>query len=417
MADSADSMNAMRGGTRSLRVVHVMRAPVGGLFRHVTDLAREQARAGHKIGLIVDKTTGGARAECALERLAPHLALGIARISMKRLPHWSDPLIAHRVARSLDAIAPDVVHGHGAKGGLYARLPAIMPHYPAPQRPVVRVYTPHGGSLHFAPTGVVNRALIFVEKALEGVTDLIPFESDFARKRFIANIGLTRARAIVAHNGLARMEFEPVEPSPDAADFLYVGEMRRFKGIDTLLEALAQLNAGSARPMRLALVGAGPEETELKALAASLGLADSVAFHAPMDARAAFRLGRVIVTPSRAESLPYIVLEAIAARLAIVATRVGGVPEIFGPFADLLVPSDDAGALAAAMRETALLTPEARAARAAAMAHFVEEHFSLIRMVETIVSAYREAILAAAPAGDAARALLADAGRSGDLAK
>ena len=86
-----------------------------------------------------------------------------------------------------------------------------------------------------------------------------------------------------------------------------------------------------------------------------------------MPARQAFALGRVLVVPSRAESLPYVVLEAAAAGMPLIATRVGGIPEIFGPHAGRLVPPDDAAALAAAIAQ-ALDGPDETAAAAAALA-------------------------------------------------
>ena len=64
--------------------------PVGGLFRHVVDLARLQAAAGHAVGIVCDSTTGGARAEQALADLASCLSLGVVRLPMQRNPHPSD---------------------------------------------------------------------------------------------------------------------------------------------------------------------------------------------------------------------------------------------------------------------------------------------------------------------------------------
>ena len=77
-----------------------------------------------------------------------------------------------------------------------------------------------------------------------------------------------------------------------------------------------------------------------------LGVAAHVSFPGPMPIRQAFRLGRILVVPSRAESMPYVVLEAAGARVPMVATNVGGIPEIFGPFADRLGPCDDPADLA-----------------------------------------------------------------------
>ena len=68
----------------SLNILHILRAPLGGLFRHVVDLARGQAERGHRVGLIVDSPTGGARADAALAALAPELALGVQRVAISR---------------------------------------------------------------------------------------------------------------------------------------------------------------------------------------------------------------------------------------------------------------------------------------------------------------------------------------------
>src|SRR5690349_17217925 len=67
-----------------LRIVHVTRTPVGGIFRHILDLASGQASRGHHVGIVCDSTTGGERAEAALATLAPQMKLGIARFSMRR---------------------------------------------------------------------------------------------------------------------------------------------------------------------------------------------------------------------------------------------------------------------------------------------------------------------------------------------
>src|ERR1700724_2097678 len=77
-------MADMAAGSESIKVLHVMRTPVGGLFRHVADLARGQAARGHQVGIIVDAITGGSRAEAALADLSPLLALGVTRAPMSR---------------------------------------------------------------------------------------------------------------------------------------------------------------------------------------------------------------------------------------------------------------------------------------------------------------------------------------------
>lgn len=387
--------------------MHVMRAPIGGLFRHVVDLAGAQAERGHHVGIIADSSTGGERAEAVLRKLEPALTLGVTRLEMRRLPDWSDPLVAYRVAAVLRRLAPDVIHGHGAKGGLYARLPALLPFFPTPRRPLIRVYTPHGGSLHYDPDTFVHRLYLLVEKALERVTDVIPFESAYVETRFTTTVGLTRAMSLVVANGLRPEEFEPVAPAPDAADFLYVGEWRSFKGVDTLIEALALIRAQTGEAPRLVLVGSGPDEAPLRALAERRGVFRQLSFVPPMPAREALRLGRTLIVPSRAESLPYIVLEAIAAHAPIVATRVGGIPQIFGPLADRLIDCDDPAVLARAMIGASRMEPAARQRACDELARQIRENFSLAAMADAVLRGYRDAIdLAEKRRGGADAALL-----------
>jgi glycosyltransferase involved in cell wall biosynthesis len=110
-----------------------------------------------------------------------------------------------------------------------------------------------------------------------------------------------------------------------------------------------------------------------------------------MPARDAFGLGRLFVAPSRAESLPYIVLEAAAAAVPMITTNVGGIPEIFGPQAAGLVASGNAEALArsisAALGDPVRLRNEALTLRAR-----VQTEFSADAMADAVLAAYREAL-------------------------
>jgi glycosyltransferase involved in cell wall biosynthesis len=141
-----------------------------------------------------------------------------------------------------------------------------------------------------------------------------------------------------------------VPPAPDATDLLFVGEIHPVKGIDTLLDALAILHR-SGLPLTATLVGGGPAAAALQAQAARLSLAAAVRFAPPMPMRQALAHGRLMVLPSRAESLPYVVLETAAAGVPQIATDVGGIPEIFGPLSPALQPAGDTPKLAAAIRQ------------------------------------------------------------------
>lgn len=359
----------------TLRILHILRAPVGGLFRHVCDLSLEQTARGHEVGVVADRSTGGENAERTLARLGKELKLGVSRIPMSRHAGWSDVAAVRYVVTHARQLKVSVVHGHGAKGGAYARLGA---------HGALRVYTPHGGSLHFSRTNPVGFAYLSAETFLLRKTDLALFESEYAKNVFAQKIGALPNVAEVVHNGVRAEEFEPVTKEPGAADVLFVGELRKLKGVDVLLEALAVLKA-RGNSHTACIVGDGPDREAFKAQSIARGLDSEVTFAGAMPARTAFAKGGILVVPSRAESLPYIVLEGIAAGLPVIASKVGGVPEIFGPEAASLVAPGDVEALAAALTQGSNLQPSA------ALRDRVSKLFTVSAMTEGVLAAYERA--------------------------
>jgi glycosyltransferase involved in cell wall biosynthesis len=293
-----------------------------------------------------------------------------------------------RFIRKIGEVKPDIVHGHGSKGGLYARLPGLL----HPTSGPIRAYTPHGGSFNYAPGGARHSLYMRVERALARRTDLFLFESDHVRRQYDVHVGVRAGLARVVVNGLGAQEFVAATPAADAADVLYVGELRAAKGVDTLIAALAQIARETGQAPSAALIGSGPDRDALAALAERLGLKQTVAFLGPMPAAKAFALGRVMVAPSRNESMPYIVLETVAAQVPLVTTHVGGIPEIFGPFRDRLGPPDDVADLARRISMELRRPEPERAALTAELADYVRGRFSLDNMAETVISAYREAL-------------------------
>jgi glycosyltransferase involved in cell wall biosynthesis len=138
---------------------------------------------------------------------------------------------------------------------------------------------------------------------------------------------------------------EPLEPGT----FVYVGRLASQKGLPVALEALAELGQG-----RLLVVGDGPERGSLEQLVRKLSLADRVTFAGPRsrdDVLRAFAGARAAVLPSLWENLPHAAVEALAVGTPVVATAVGGVPEVVHDDENgLLVPAGDVSALAAALR-------------------------------------------------------------------
>jgi glycosyltransferase involved in cell wall biosynthesis len=376
-----------------LNILHVLRAPVGGLFRHVVDLARGQAARGHRVGIVADAATGGEQAHTRLAQLAPVLAFGITRVPMSRHLGARDVTALLHVRRRAAEIGAHVIHGHGAKGGAYARL--------ADTPGAICVYTPHGGSLHYSWRSPAGMLYLNAERALMRRTDLFLFESNYGRDAFLAKVGQPRALMRVVHNGVRPEEFAAVSAHSEATDLVFVGELRALKGIDLLIEAVALL-AREGKKVTLTIAGDGPDRDQLGARVAREGLAEAIRFVGSMPAREAFALGRLLVVCSRAESLPYIVIEGAAAGMPMLATRVGGIPEIFGPFASALLPPGDAKALAPAIRH-ALDNFRAAAAAAQSLRSWVHASFSDEIMTRSILAAYAEALARAASASVASR--------------
>lgn len=366
-----------------LRIVQILRAPVGGLFRHVVDLTRGLSERGHHIGIVADSEAGDAQSEAKFSLLAPFATLGIHRLPIPRLLGVQDILTPIRIkalARSLDA---DVLHGHGAKGGFGARLARIG----AGRRRAI--YTPHGGALHFDPRTLTGGTFMAIERRLLAATDALIFESAYAQRTFADHVTPPTCRQTIIHNGLAEAEFDPILPGPEAADFAFVGELRFLKGIDLIVDALAMLRRPDGRPATIVMAGDGPDAGELRQRIAALGLEDRVDLAGVQPAREIFARGRCVLVPSRAESLPYVVMEAAAAGRPIIATNVGGIAEIFGPTAEKLIAPHSADALRDAMAAS-LAAPEHMESEAVERRQFVKSRFSLTRMVDDIEALYRD---------------------------
>jgi glycosyltransferase involved in cell wall biosynthesis len=187
-------------------------------------------------------------------------------------------------------------------------------------------------------------------------------------------------------------------PSSDGAvgRLLFVGRLIERKGLPYLIEAVGLLAA--RRPVHLDVVGEGSLKAEWMALAAERGLSERIAFHGHVDDHAladlygqcdAFVLPSIVDTKGDTEGLGVVLLEAMSYRKPVIATQVGGIPDIvIDGETGLLVPQRDAVALAAAVER--LLDDAALAHRLGETgADFVQRHFDWERIVDEIEALYR----------------------------
>jgi glycosyltransferase involved in cell wall biosynthesis len=373
--------------TVKLRIVHIVRSPIGGIFRHIVDLAEGQIAAGHDVGVICDSLTGDAMSERWIARISPQLSLGLHRVPMLRNPGPQDMLAVWNLTRLIRSLRPDVLHGHGAKGGVFA--PVIGSWLGLIGKRPLRVYCPHGGSLHYDPKSAQGRLQFMIERLLARVTDGFIFVSNYEERMFRTKVTVPMKPVRRVFNGLKPDEFELLPMSESAADLVYVGMLRKLKGPQVLIEALRRLSEIEDLRPTLRIIGAGEDRRDLEKQVSEAGLSSQVSFFEPMPIRDALAQGRVLVVPSLAESMPYVVIEASAAGRPVVATRVGGIGEIFGELSDHLVPPDSAASLAAKIGST--LRDEAAAReRALKIRAQIAGDFSVEHMVASTLEFYTD---------------------------
>ncbi len=356
---------------------------MGGLFRHVCDHVRGQVRLGLTVAIICDSLTGGDYAEHTLGQLSSDYGVKVHRIPMCRTLGWADKATLNRTNEICRQVAPDILHGHGAKGGAYARLLARLHNLKS-------VYTPHGGALHYDPKHPIGIFYLAFERLLRFISNGIIFESKFSQETYLKNIGPIHGPHRVIHNGLFIEEFKSAFDCEDCHDFLFIGELRMLKGLDVLLQATALLK--TKRPISVQIVGDGPDLNFLKSRIRELELDTAVTIRPRMfPANSTFSLAKCIVIPSLKESLPYIVLEAAAAKIPQLTTNVGGIPEIFGPYTDRLIPSDNPEALAVAMGN-ALDNPKLAQDFALLLHKHVKKFFRVENMVAETIDFYEQVL-------------------------
>jgi glycosyltransferase involved in cell wall biosynthesis len=307
------------------RVLLVLETSGGGSGRHVIDLARGLSDRGHEVHVVYSGTRIEQRFANEIRAAA---RLQHTRINMRRAPHPSDLLAIKRLRAYLARCGPfDIVHGHSSKGGAMARLAAIG-------HAAIRVYTPHAfRTLDPLLNPVLRLTYTVVEWLLCRLTDGVILVSEEERDHALA-LGLSPHKLFVVQNGL-----EPVQmPKRTEArrglglneNIVCIGFVGRFvpqKAPQRLVNAFRRL-ASRFPHLRLVMVGDGPLAPELYQLAQRLGLNGRINWldntHGP-EIMPAFD---IFVMPSLYEAFPYVLVEAAAAGLPIVATPVGGTSAI-----------------------------------------------------------------------------------------
>lgn len=238
--------------------------------------------------------------------------------------------------------------------------------------------------------------LIALQRAAYAFAHRIVANSSAAAER-LATERVRRGRVDVVPNGLELDSFEPRDARRGLRRIVTVANLRPEKSHETLLEAAAVV-LRSYPDAEFTLVGDGVRKDALIALAARHGVSRRVTFLGHRDdVPQLLRENDIFVLPSRSEAMPNGVIEAMAAEMPVVATAVGGIPEVVSHGrTGRLVPPDDPPALAAALLEL-MAAPEQAAALGQAARAEVERRFSFDRMVSRFEQIYLGELAERAP--------------------
>ncbi|QEE47367.1 glycosyltransferase family 4 protein [Rhizobium sp. WL3] len=368
-----------------LRIVHCFRSPIGGIFRHVRDLAEQHSAAGHQVGILCDSSTGGAHEDRLFEQIMPYLSLGVTRFPIGRSVGLKDMAALAEAYKLIKELQPDILHGHGAKGGVIARLIGSL--LRVRRYRVARLYSPHGGSLHFASRSLSGQGVFAAERILERMTESISFVCDYERRTYEAKIGKPRCAATRVYNGISERDFARIPVRPDGVDFAYIGMLRDLKGPDVFINAFAEAERLVGRPLSGLIIGDGPDLENYRRMVEQKGLGRRIDFRPAMPITHAFGYSDIIVVPSRAEAMPYIVLEALAAEKTVIASRVGGIPEILGSDSEALIEPGRADLFGATMAKA--LTDPDWAKRTMPGPEVFHSRFSAVVMARELEALYR----------------------------
>jgi glycosyltransferase involved in cell wall biosynthesis len=270
------------------------------------------------------------------------------------------------LVRLLRRERPEIMHANSSKAGILGRIAAAIAGVP------VRIFTVHGWAYH-AYSGLASKAYLWSERLVTPLTTLTICVAERERTSGLAARTCRADNTVVQHNAVP---LPPARERPERTRpvVLSVGRLKAPKDFSTLLQALARLAPGTYTAR---IVGDGPERERLGEEARLLGLEGSVEFLGERDDVASLLDDAdVFVLASRSEGLPMSVLEAMAAGLPVVASAVGGVPELLDDETGRLVPPGDPRALAETLQDV-LGDPELRRSLGRGARARVEDRFDL----------------------------------------
>jgi glycosyltransferase involved in cell wall biosynthesis len=385
-----------------IRVVRLFsRLNIGGPSLHVILLTAGLAARGYDTRLLIGHE---GESEGNMNDFAGVHGVDLLRVDGlgREVRLFADARVVWKLYRYMRAFRPTIVHTHTAKAGFVGRVAALMAGVP------VVVHTFHGHVLrgYFGPLKTafyrgLERTLAAFSTSVIAVSetvkrDLVALGVAKPSKIRVIELGLPlEALGRPLPRGILRGAIGVASETPLIG---IVGRLVPIKDVGTFLQAAA-LMRDQAVDAHFAVVGDGDQRAPLEDLARSLQLEGCVHFFGwRRDLEAVYGDLDLVVNCSRNEGTPVSLIEALAAGRPVVATRVGGTPDVIGDGErGVLVPPGDPAALAQAIT-AALRDPQAAHRKAAAGQAYVMARHSVGRLVADVDALYRELMPRAVPA-------------------
>jgi glycosyltransferase involved in cell wall biosynthesis len=296
---------------------------------------------------------------------------------------WRDVLGLLELLALVRHEQPHIVHVNSAKAGALGRIAAWLGRVP------IRIYTVHGWAFR-AHGGAASTVYRWAERFLRPLTTVTVCVAESERRAGLAARTCDERTTVVIRNGVDPGGFEAGEHHSGRPRLVTVGRLQAPKDAVTLIRALAALRGHSAEAV---LVGDGPDRPTVEEEVRRFGLESTVELLGERDdVPELLRRADVFVLSSNSEGLPLSILEAMAARLPVVASNVGGVPEVVvDGDTGLLVPPGDPQSLAAAI-ERLLEDPVLCRRLGEAGRIRVAEHFDLAAVHQAHLDLYRRVL-------------------------
>lgn len=366
-------------------VIQVTEAAKAGIAQHIGDLVQ---------GL--DPERYRQRAVLSLRRADEHWVAGLPcpvdRVDMRRsIAPAHDWAAYRRLLQIMREAGPALVHTHSSKAGILGRRAAFRLGLPA-------VHTPHAFSFLMPVSAARRQLYVSLERAAARWCRYIICVGEAEREAALAAGLCAEEKLVVIRNGVdveayahlpGRDYRAQIGVESEAELLLAVGGLRTQKDYPTLLRAVAALRPTRPR-LRCLIAGEGPDQALLEGMIAALGLQEVVTLLGEReDVPALLGAADLFVMTSLYEGCSYSLLEAMAARLPVVAVHAPGVDEILSPGTGWLVTVED---LPAAISE-ALDHPQKAARRAACAAEMIAERFRLDTMLAQTTDVYDMCLL------------------------